>query len=140
MFRRNSPRGRLSLLATRPVLLGSPSPRTVCDYWGTPLLKGEARKMVEGIQLIEPPVRMIMEGVLGPRVVEQQLALVTFGACSEELPTPSRLHWADCSSGLTSSSAIVVDFPSEVAEEVINKLATDSINNVQGWSRPMPSA
>ena len=84
-----SPNARMTLVVQRPQLPGQPSINALTDYWDTPLLAGDMGKRVASITLVEPPVRVAVEGLHGPRVQDQHLALITYGDTRGDLPLPA---------------------------------------------------
>eukprot|EP00959_Pyramimonas_sp_CCMP1952_P223529 4673438-Pyramimonas_sp.AAC.1 len=76
LIRDTTPAAQLSLLTVRPVLPGGLSPTEILDFWSPTLLQGEGGKRAESIVLLEPPVRVLIDGELGPRVADQHLAMI----------------------------------------------------------------
>ena len=136
-----SPSARRTLLAQRPQLPGQPSSGALADYWDTPLLAGDMGKRVVSITLLEPPVRVVVEGLQGPRVQDQNLALITYGAerGALPLPTPTRCNWVDPANIMDTTEALVLDFPAQATTQVLQLLARQSTPLISAWSRCHPS-
>ena len=137
--RKVEPRIKMSLLTTRPILPGGISSSAICDYWAPPLLSGDHRRKVERIVLIEPPVRMVVDGAYGPRVSEQHLAVITVGGGSDELPTPTISYWTEAPTDISPSDALVLDFPIEAHDAINDTINTFESESILHWSRPTGS-
>ena len=135
------PNVELSLLAARPVLLGRPSPEAVADFWDTPLLTGDAAKTVKQIVILDPPVRVVVEGQLGPRVQEQHLSIITYAGLRDtpQLPDPISHRWLSGQADLDVTEALIIDYAIAEGDEIMKRLGRLTLPQVGGWSRPMPS-
>ena len=128
-------------MAQRPTLPGRPTPAALADFWASPLFSGEASRHIESMVLLEPPVRILTEGPHGPRVQEQHMALITYGAERDGscLPTPTTRHWCGEGDALMTAEAIVVDFPKAIVDAVRFKLTSIASPLLRGWSRTCQS-
>ncbi|CAK0813390.1 unnamed protein product, partial [Prorocentrum cordatum] len=139
LIRDTTPAAQLSLLTVRPVLPGGLSPTEILDFWSPTLLQGEGGKRAESIVLLEPPVRVLIDGELGPRVADQHLAMITFGQLRDTTPTPVVVNWTGNAPTSLTSEAAILDYPVDVEDKILEMLQNFQSPIVVNWSRSMAS-
>ncbi|CAK0901425.1 unnamed protein product, partial [Prorocentrum cordatum] len=130
---------QISFLTPRPILPGRLSPAEMLDYGSPHLLQGQGGQRVQSMTFLEPPVRVLVEGQLGPRLLEQHLAIITLGDTTDGLPTPTIKHWNGNEAQSLEEGALILDFPTECSDKLLQLLRGMVINEVTSWSQPMAS-
>jgi hypothetical protein len=128
------------LLVQRPLLPGRARPADITDYWQSPLLKGDIGRRIQHISMLEPAVKVIMDGAAGPRLREQHLAIISVGHATEhrELPWPRPAFWLRGAQIPDAVDGVVIDFPRE-AEDRVKEITKLAFAGISGWSRALPS-
>ena len=100
-------------------------------------------KRVQDVQLLEPPVRTVVEGPSGPRVQDLHLAVVTYGALrAPETPMPAatETYWGPIDGRMMTSEALVLDVDAASVLDLQQALGRLQLPGVISWSRDVPSA
>lgn len=133
------PLRRLSLLVSRPIFPGRLPVADLLDYWRPAVLKTDLAKRIESLQLLEPPVRVMISDKSGPRVVDQHLAILTLNNVDCDLPNPELVNWAGTVTKDLAQEAVVLDFPQDNETAILGALSTAALRGMGAWSRSRPS-